>query len=135
MSAADTVQMLTEDPNRAVTPTLSDYDAHSEGWSETEFQVETGPSTVAGRWVGEPGWVEFDSWPYREFCVIVSGRVAVESATAHSASNTAPETRSPSRRASPAGGSRSNRPGRSSSASPSEPAGTRQPPLTPSIIV
>ncbi|WP_202974436.1 cupin domain-containing protein [Brevibacterium casei] len=79
MRSADEVQMLTEDPNRAVTPALSDYDAHSEGWSETEFQVETGPSTVAGRWVGEPGWVEFDSWPYREFCVIVSGRVAVES--------------------------------------------------------
>lgn len=74
------VQTLTDDPERAVVPPLADYDAHSEGWTETEFRVETGPNSVAGRWEGEPGWVEFASWPYREFCVIESGRVAVEAA-------------------------------------------------------
>ncbi|WP_053383985.1 cupin domain-containing protein [Leucobacter celer] len=79
MPAIHEIQTIGEDPSTATAPALSDYQAHSKGWAETEFPVATEAGVTAGRWTGEPGWVEFDSWPYREFCVILEGRVAVES--------------------------------------------------------
>lgn len=77
--AGPNIRALTTDPALASVPSLTDYSNHSASWEETEFPIVAGASAVAGRWTGEPGWVEFDAWPYREFCVIVSGRVAVES--------------------------------------------------------
>lgn len=64
------------------TPPVESYDRVSPGWQESEHRVEMGaPAVEGGYWVGEPGSVAFDSWPYNELCVILSGRVAVEDST------------------------------------------------------
>jgi uncharacterized cupin superfamily protein len=73
------IQALTKAAGRQVVPDLADYDGVSTGWSEAEYRAQlVDTRSVAGFWEGEPGWVAFDSWPYNEVCVIVSGRVAIE---------------------------------------------------------
>lgn len=73
------IQALTKAAGRRVVPDLADYDGVSDGWSEAEYRAQlVDTRSVAGFWEGEPGWVAFDSWPYNEVCVIVSGRVAIE---------------------------------------------------------
>lgn len=73
------IQVLTKAAGRQVVPDLADYDGVSNGWSEAEYRAQlVDTRSVAGFWEGEPGWVAFDSWPYNEVCVIVSGRVAIE---------------------------------------------------------
>lgn len=60
-------------------PSLGGYDGVSEGWREWEHRAQLPrPGVIAGYWTGEPGWVEFISWPYNELCVILTGRVALE---------------------------------------------------------
>ena len=63
----------------AVVPPLSDYQAASAGWAESEFPcLDLAASHVrVGFWTGEPGEVALHPWPYTEVCAIVSGRVAV----------------------------------------------------------
>lgn len=64
--------------SRKVVPDPAGYDSVSEGWAETEYRaVEIADDSLGGLWEGEPGRVEFESWPYTEFCVMISGRVAV----------------------------------------------------------
>jgi uncharacterized cupin superfamily protein len=73
------VQRITRGTGTKVVPALADYDAVSPGWSEAEYRARLADTaSVAGFWEGEPGSVAFDSWPYNEVCVILSGRVAVE---------------------------------------------------------
>lgn len=73
------IQALTKAAGTRVVPDLADYDGVSPGWSETEYRAQlVDTRSVAGFWEGEPGWVAFDSWPYNEVCVILSGRVAIE---------------------------------------------------------
>lgn len=60
-------------------PPIESYDSVSKVWEEAEYRVDLGNSAVeAGYWTGAPGSISFDSWPYSELCVILSGRVAVE---------------------------------------------------------
>lgn len=76
----DDVQRLACGMGERVIPDLASYDAgRSEVWVEAEYRA-TLPATDAlvGAWEGEPGWVSFDSWPYHEVCVVLSGRVAIE---------------------------------------------------------
>lgn len=61
-----------------VVPDASGYDSVSDGWVEAEYRaVELADDSLGGLWEGEPGRVSFESWPYTEFCVMISGRVAV----------------------------------------------------------
>jgi uncharacterized cupin superfamily protein len=61
-----------------VVPDPDGYDRVSEGWSEAEYRaVDLAEDSLGGLWEGEPGSVWFESWPYTEFCVMISGRVAV----------------------------------------------------------
>lgn len=63
-----------------VIPNIDDYDESSSVWRETEHRAHLpGTQTVGGAWEGEPGWVAIHEWPYHEICVIMTGRVAVES--------------------------------------------------------
>lgn len=72
------VQQISKSGTRSV-PDLADYTAFSEAWREAEYRIDPVPNEpIVGFWEGEPGWVEFDAWPYTEICVIVSGRVAIE---------------------------------------------------------
>lgn len=72
------VTLVTADPARAHVPDPSDYTTMTGGWSETEYRaVEIAEDSLGGFWVGEPGSVSFDEWPYTEFCVVVEGRVAI----------------------------------------------------------
>ena len=75
----ETVQRLGRGRGIRAVPALDDYDARSEVWIEAEHRAEIADSSaLVGFWEGEPGWVRFESWPYNEVCVILSGRVAVE---------------------------------------------------------
>ena len=61
-----------------VVPDPADYDRVSDGWSEKEYRaIELAEDSLGGLWEGQPGSVFFESWPYTEFCVMISGRVAV----------------------------------------------------------
>lgn len=61
------------------TPPLDSYDHVSADWSEAEYRADLGNSAVeGGYWSGDEGSVSFNSWPYNELCIILSGRVAVE---------------------------------------------------------
>ncbi|WP_019546034.1 cupin domain-containing protein [Streptomyces sulphureus] len=74
----EAIKTVGRDTGRAVVPDPADYDHVGDGWSETEYRaVELADDSLGGLWEGEPGRVSFDSWPYTEFCVLVSGRVAV----------------------------------------------------------
>jgi len=64
-----------------VIPNIGDYDESSSPWNEVEHRAHLPrTATVAGAWEGAPGWVVIREWPYHEICVILSGRVAIESA-------------------------------------------------------
>lgn len=64
-----------------VVPSPADYDSVSANWVEAEYRIPGQiEGALVGFWRGEPGSVSFDSWPYTEVCVVVSGRVGVESA-------------------------------------------------------
>lgn len=59
-------------------PELSDYDANSPVWQEAEYRSSSFHEEVlTGFWEGEPGWVDFESWPYHETCVILEGLVRI----------------------------------------------------------
>lgn len=77
----ESVLELSRDTGTAVRPELADYDEATPGWRETEYRADTEDGTLMGYWTGQPGWVRIDSWPYREVCVILSGRVRIEDAT------------------------------------------------------
>ena len=72
------IQKLGPMHGTAVVPAVTDYDASSAHWRETEFRAQTEKGAIIGFWRGEPGWVRIDSWPYREVCVILEGAVALE---------------------------------------------------------
>lgn len=79
MTSIENVQRIHPSALPGSRPALDSYDAVSDGWSEEEFRADFGnPAVEGGYWRGEPGHVSFDSWPYTELCVIISGRVAVE---------------------------------------------------------
>lgn len=62
-----------------VVPDPESYTSASPGWTEEEFRAfELDNGSLGGLWRGEPGEVSFDSWPYTEVCVVVSGHVAIE---------------------------------------------------------
>jgi len=73
------IAILSEEHGEVFVPPLSDYTVLSPEWRETEYRAFGGPATfgTGGFWAGEPGAVRFDSWPYDETCVILSGRVAL----------------------------------------------------------
>ncbi len=72
------IAVVDREHTRPVVPDPSGYDSVSAGWSETEYRaVELAEDSLGGMWEGQPGTVSFDSWPYTEFCVMISGRVAV----------------------------------------------------------
>ncbi|MEV7431408.1 cupin domain-containing protein [Nocardioides sp. NPDC092400] len=61
-----------------VVPDPAGYDRVTGEWAEAEYRaVEIADDSLGGLWEGEPGEVFFESWPYTEFCVVISGRVAV----------------------------------------------------------
>jgi uncharacterized cupin superfamily protein len=60
-------------------PSLESYDQVSKDWEETEYRVDFNHADVeGGLWSGSKGSVSFESWPYTELCVMLSGRVRVE---------------------------------------------------------
>lgn len=64
--------------NPRVVPDPAGYDSVSADWSEAEYRaVDLADDSLGGLWEGQPGRVSFESWPYTEFCVMISGRVAV----------------------------------------------------------
>jgi uncharacterized cupin superfamily protein len=73
------IKPLTDQAARRFVPSVSDYQAVSPNWSETEYRHYEAPSTnvVVGFWTGAPGKVTLNPWPYTEVCSILSGRVAV----------------------------------------------------------
>jgi uncharacterized cupin superfamily protein len=75
----DQIERLQIGRGREFTPPLSDYDQATPNWSETEYRVREDSRAVVATWQGEPGSVQILSWPYDEICVILSGRVAIES--------------------------------------------------------
>jgi hypothetical protein len=65
-----------------IVPEATDYSDASSGWNEIEHRADLpGTQTIAGAWEGQPGWVVIKEWPYHEVCVILTGRVAIESTT------------------------------------------------------
>ncbi|MEJ6489869.1 cupin domain-containing protein [Leucobacter sp. USCH14] len=79
MTTIDAVTDVRSSTLPGSTPPLDSYDHVSSGWSETEYRADLGnPAVEGGYWCGGEGSVSFDSWPYTELCVILSGRVAVE---------------------------------------------------------
>lgn len=74
----DTVTTIDVTGSRVV-PDPASYINASPGWTEAEFRAfELLNGSLGGLWEGEPGQVSFDSWPYTEVCVILSGHVAIE---------------------------------------------------------
>jgi uncharacterized cupin superfamily protein len=62
-----------------VVPDPASYSSVSPDWTEEEFRAfELADGSLGGLWCGEPGRVSFDSWPYTEVCVIISGHIAIE---------------------------------------------------------
>ena len=62
-----------------VVPDPGSYSGASPGWTEEEFRAfELDNGSLGGLWRGEPGQVSFDSWPYTEVCVLLSGHIAIE---------------------------------------------------------
>lgn len=81
-SSIDDVTLVSADPALRHVPDPRDYDAASADWTEAEFRaVQLAEDSLGGLWHGEPGTVRFESWPYTEFCVMISGRVAVVDST------------------------------------------------------
>ncbi|QNE35353.1 cupin domain-containing protein [Leifsonia shinshuensis] len=56
------------------------FTTSSPWWSVKEHRV-TLPAdrAVGGVWEAESGWAYIKDWPYHQVCVILSGRIAVES--------------------------------------------------------
>ena len=82
MSTINDIQRVHSNNLPGSIPSLRDYDSVSKGWAEQEFRVDFHTTAAeGGYWTGQAGFVSFDSWPYSELCVIVSGRVAVEDHT------------------------------------------------------
>lgn len=76
-----TIQRITKRDGTKTVPSVADYDDVSSVWVEAEYRARlVDTDSVAGFWEGEPGWVAFDCWPYNEVCVILRGRVAIETA-------------------------------------------------------
>ncbi|TIS82896.1 MAG: DUF861 domain-containing protein, partial [Mesorhizobium sp.] len=70
---------LTASPSNSFVPPLSDYDGVSPGWSETEYRCheQNSDHVTVGYWVGEPGTISFERWPYTEICSILTGKVGL----------------------------------------------------------
>lgn len=63
-------------------PDPASYGQASADWCETEYRVNFHNQSVeGGYWTGSAGNISFESWPYRELCVILRGRVAIEDST------------------------------------------------------
>lgn len=74
------IQRLAVGEGTPVVPNIEEYNRTSSSWRETEHRAHLpGTQTIGGAWEGEPGWVAIEEWPYHEICVILSGRVAIES--------------------------------------------------------
>lgn len=73
------VRALTAAGGRSEIPDLDEYHVLSPSWIEEErrYFEGTASSHFGGYWLGEPGSIRFDSWPYLEICVILTGRVAI----------------------------------------------------------
>jgi len=76
------ITLVDRDGLSPTVPDVSGYDDVSADWAEAEYRaVELAENSLGGLWEGQPGSVRFDAWPYTEFCVMISGRVAVVDTT------------------------------------------------------